>query len=140
MSVIEFNSERRRRRSTSAYQAIRFQLQHIFDRRELRNFTLADSRGLILAHAGHTQEAEILAAYAPMLATTVDRLQRRNIMGHIRTFIPDANESSIAVRSFEVDGETLHLCVLGDAAMKQTDIYRAVSGVRRIFTQFTSAA
>ena len=131
MNVIEF-PERRRRRSSNAYQAIKFQLEHIFDRRALRSFALGDERGIPIAWAGHSEEAEVLMAYAPLLAATVDRKRRTEIFDEIRAFIPDASESSIVVRTFNLDGEVLHMCVHGHADMQQTDLYRAISGVRRI--------
>lgn len=140
MSVIELKSERRRRRSSNTYEAIRFQLEHIFDMQNLRSFTLDDTRGLPLAWAGHSQEAEILCAYAPLLATCVDRERRAQIFERLRAFVPDASEQTLEIRTFTVDGETLHLCVLSHQSVKHTDLYRAVSGVRRIFGQVDQAA
>ncbi len=140
MSVIEFLPERRRRRSGNTYEAIRLQLEHIFERRGLRCFTLGDDRGLTLAHAGHGQEAEVMAAYAPLLATTTNRERRMEIFNRIRSFVPDASESTVAIRTFHVDGEVLHLCVLGEAGVQHTDLYRAISGVRRILGQALQAA
>jgi hypothetical protein len=138
MSVIKLRSERRRRRSSSTYEAIRFQLEHLYHQYGLRNFTLGDSRGLVLAHAGHPQEADVIAAYAPILASCVDKQRQHDIIEKIQRFIPDAAPQTVQVRSFEVDGETLHLTVVAETDGKHADLYRAVSGIRRILAR-TSA-
>lgn len=140
MNVIDFGQERRRRRSSNTYEAIRLQLEHISQTQGLRNFTLGDNRGLALAHAGQVTESEILAAYAPLLATCLDRQRRAQIFEKLRQFVPDASESSLQIRTFSIDGEVLHLAILAHTAVKHTDLYRAVSGVRRILSQSQIAA
>ncbi len=140
MSVIKLRSERRRRRSQSTYEAIRLQLEHLYQQYGLRNFTLGDSRGLVLAHAGHAQESDVLAAYAPIIANCVDKTRRGDVIDKIQKFIPDANDGSVHVRSFDVDGETLHLTVVGHSGGKHADLYRAVSGIRRILARTAVAA
>lgn len=140
MNVVAIEPERRRRRSSNTYEAIRLQLEHIYKMQDLRCFTLGDTRGLTLASAGHSQEAEILCAYAPLLAGCVDRDRRAKIFDRLRQFVPDASERTLEIRTFTVDGETLHLCVLSTASVKHSDLYRAVSGVRRIFGQSQKAA
>lgn len=140
MNVIDFGQERRRRRSSNTYEAIRLQLEHISRTQGLRNFTLGDNRGLALAHSGQTTESEILAAYAPLLATCLDRQRRAQIFDKLRQFVPDATENSLQIRTFAIDGEVLHLAILGNTAVKHTDLYRAVSGVRRILAQSQIAA
>ena len=140
MSVIELKSERRRRRSANTYEAIRYQLEHILSSQGLRCFTLGDTRGLILSWAGSSLEAEALCAYAPLLATCMDRERRAQIFARLQKIVPEANEKSLEIRTFTVDGEALHMCVLSHSAVKHTDLYRAVSGVRRIFGQSEVAA
>lgn len=140
MSLIDMTSERRRRRSTNTYQAIRYQLEHILNTQGLRCFTLGDTRGLILSWAGGSFEAEALCAYAPLLATCMDRERRAQIFGRLQKIVPEASEKTLEIRTFTVDGEALHLCVLSHSAVKHTDLYRAVSGVRRIFGQVEHAA
>lgn len=140
MSVIKLRSERRRRRSKSTYEAIRFQLEHLYEQYNLRSFALGDSRGLVLAHAGHAQEADVLAAFAPIIAGCVDSGRRNEIIGKVRRFIPDASDETVKVRSFDIDGETLHLTVVADVGGKPADLYRAVTGVRRILNQTSVAA
>lgn len=140
MNVIEFQPERRRQRSTNTYEAIKLQLEYIFETEGLRNFVLGDSRGLMLAHAGHVQESEVLAAYAPLLARSTDRMRRQNIYTKLRTFVPDATQESVYIRTFHIDGEVLHLCVLGHGGVKHNDLYRATTGIRRIVSGVERAA
>lgn len=140
MSVIKLRSERRRRRSKSTYEAIRLQLEHLYNQYGLRSFALGDSRGLVLGHAGHSQEAEVLAAFAPILANCTDPARREEIVSKIRRFIPDATQETVKVRSFVVDGETLHMTVVAHVDGKHADLYRAVTGVRRILAQTAVAA
>lgn len=135
MSVIKLRSERRRRRSKSTYEAIRFQLEHLYEQYGLRNFTLGDTRGLVLAHAGHPQEADVLAAYAPIIAKCANPDRRDEVIDKVRHFIPDASDKTVQVRSFDVDGETLLLTVVSHEGGKHADIYRAVTGVRRILSR-----
>ena len=139
MSVIPF--ERRRRRSTNTYEAIKFQLEHIFEKQGLLNFTLGDSRGLLLASAGREDDAHVLAAYAPVVAKCTSKTRYYDILDKIETFIPEASPSSLAFRRFEVDGEEMHLCILGEAGkLNHANIYRAVTGVRRILDETRIAA
>ena len=139
MRIIKSQSERRKKRSEKMYRAIQYQLEHVFDAHQLRNFTLGDTRGLVLAYAGHIEEAEILAAYAPMLSQRINRQTRDGILKRVQSFVPDA--ADIQIRSFDVDGETLHLTVLGDGdSLHHADLYRAVTGIRRIFGQDRVAA
>ena len=140
MSVITLRSERRRRRSSSTYEAIRLQLEHLFNQYGLRNFTLGDSRGLVLARAGHPQESDVLAAYAPILANCADKGRQADIIEKIQHFIPDAAPETVQVRSFKVDNVTLHLTVVAETGGKHADIYRAVSGIRRILARTSSVA
>lgn len=140
MNVIEFQPERRRRRSTNTYEAIRLQLTHIFKKEDLRNFVLGDSRGLLMAHAGHSQESEVLAAYAPLLARSTDRVRREKIFERLRAFVPDATPDSVYIRTFSINGEVLHLCVLGNDGVNHNDLYRATTGIRRIVDQTEAVA
>ncbi len=140
MNVIEFQPERRRRRSSNTYEAIKLQLEYIFEKEDLRSFVLGDSRGLMLAHAGHLQEAEVLAAYAPLLARSADRVRRQKIYGKLRKFVPDATSESVYIRTFNIDGEVLHLCILGHGGVKHNDLYRATTGIRRIISNVERAA
>lgn len=136
MSVLELPPERRQRRSSQAGHAIMLQLEWIFEREGLRNFTLGDGNGLVIASAGQLSESDVLAAYAPLLARTFDRERRANIFSKIQQFMPDVDARSLHVRAFEIDGEPLYLALLGQPGVYQhVGLYRAITGVRRILRQ-----
>lgn len=136
-NVIPMIQERRGRRSESTYEAIFYQLEHVLHVHGLRNFTLSDDRGLVLAQAGFGEESEALAAYAPVLARCADRTRREDVIDKIRALIEIHNvQERVHVRSFLVDGQRLFLCVLGESgAQLDACLYRALTGIRRIFRQ-----
>lgn len=140
MTVLALRPERRRRRSDQPLQALTYQLEHIFERNELHNFTLGDSRGLVIAQAGDIHESEILAAYAPMLARTVDRRYRRQVLSHINSVAPTINVDSIYVRRFRLDHQAFFLTLVGRPDIyRHISLYRAISGVRRILANTDAA-
>lgn len=139
MSVIPF--ERRRRRSTNTFEAIKLQLEYIFQEQGLTNFTLADERGLLIAHAGRTDDAHVFAAYAPVAAQCTDKERYYDLLERVRYNIPGVTASNIAFRTFEVEGHVMHLIIHGEAGrLNHANVYRAVSGVRRIFDESRIAA
>lgn len=137
MSALPINSERRRKRSTQTITALTLQLEHIFEREELRNFTLGDSRGLVIAQAGEMAESDILAAYAPLLCRSTEKGHRERILARMPQFVPGIEADAIHVKSFDVDGEPLFLTIVGQPGVyRHVGMYRAVTGVRRILGQF----
>lgn len=140
MTVVNFQKERRRKRSSEAHTAITYQLEHIFENQDLQNFVLGDSRGLVLAQAGNTEEASVLAAYAPVLATYHGN-SRSKVLDKIGTLVPSFDHETMSIRSFEIDGETLFLLSVGrQTATREASLYRAVTGIRRILSQTAAAA
>lgn len=136
MTVSPVMPERRQRRSPQTLTALTYQLQHIFEREGLRNFTLGDSKGLIIARAGDDIESEVLAAYAPLLAKSVDRRFRQQVLSRIEHMVPDINPESVHIRQFSVDGESLFLTLCGKPGVyRDVGLYRAITGVRRILDQ-----
>lgn len=141
MSVIPFGHDRRSRRSNNTYEAIQLQLAYILEEQGLLNFCLGDSRGLLMASAGRDDDAHVLAAYAPVIAGCTDKRRYQDVLDRINQHVPEASEQSVAFRTFEVDGETLHLCLLGEVGkLNHANIYRAVRGVRRILDETRAAA
>lgn len=125
--------ERRRRRSDQTLTALTYQLEHIFKNEGLRNFTLANMSGLVVASAGDPLESEVLAAYAPLLARSVERRFRHQVIARIQKLIPDMSAESLHIRQFTVDGEPLFLTLAGKPGVyRDVGLYRAVTGVRRI--------
>jgi hypothetical protein len=141
MNVVSMIPERRRKRSKEACEAIALQLTHILEQEGLRNFTLGDGRGLVIASAGAGEESDVMAAYAPMIAGCVDKSRREAIFAKIRQFVPGVFEETCHVKAFEIDGEEFYLTILGAPGIyQQVGLYRAVTGVRRILRQTASAA
>lgn len=140
MTAHPFAAERRRRRSQQTLEALTYQLEHIFHREDLHNFTLGDSRGLLIAQAGDIHESEVLAAYAPMLAHSVSRRYRRQVLSRVNSVVPTITVDSIHVRQFTLDGQKLFLTLVGRPGVYQhVSLYRAITGVRRIFGQKPAA-
>ena len=141
MSVVLFRLERRRRRSNNSFEAIRLQLEHLHERLDLDALVLGDSNGLLLAGAGDRLDAEVLAAYAPLLSNRTERSRRREVLDTIRRMAPALGGREIAVRSFCVDGQHLLLGIVGDGnAQLHAALYRALTGVRRILDEQAQAA
>lgn len=140
MNVLSLRPERRKRRSSEPLQALTYQLEHVFERNDLHNFTLGDERGLVIAQAGDIHESEILAAYAPMLARTVDRRYRRQVLSHINSVAPTLSVDSIYVRRFRHDRQAFFLTLVGRPDLyRDISFYRAISGVRRILADTEAA-
>ena len=140
MSVVDIRTERRKKRSAQAHTAITYQLEHIYENQNLEHFVLGDSQGLLLAGTGNAQAADVLAAYAPVLAA-YHGARRDQVLQRVASMVPGFSESALSIRSFEVDGETLFLCSVGrENCARQASLYRAVTGIRRILDQTAAAA
>lgn len=136
MTAVNIAQERRTKRSDHAHRAITFQLEHVLRAFGLRNFTLSDTNGLRIAHAGCEHEAEAFAAYAPSLSQCPDREHREVITGHILDYFSGhlSTKTTLHARRFIVDGEPLYLCVAGEGCAKmESCMWRAISGIRRIY-------
>ena len=140
MTVMPISKERRSRRSEKTYQAIAYQLEHVLKIHGLRSFALSDSNGLVLARAGAPEEADALAAYAPVLAKCTDRGRRGEVLSQLGAIVDGAHEDNTEVRSFFVDGERLFLGLVGaTGASLEAAIYRTLTGIRRIYRSYESA-
>lgn len=125
--------DRRRRRSTECRKAIEFQLIHLAEQYDLRNLVLADSAGLMVAADDDSSEARAIAAFGPLLARRLDRSTRGELIEQLSTFLPTSDAASISVRRFHLNGAAHFLCVVGNGRLRrQANIYRAVTGIRRI--------
>lgn len=136
MSVTPMFQERRCRRSQETYRAITFQLEHVLRLHGLRNFTLSDANGLVLASAGLEDESRALAAYAPVLAKCLSGQRRAAIEGRLAELVPMEQIEGLSMRSFFVDGQRLFLCLVGQqGGTLDSSLYRALTGIRRIYHQ-----
>ena len=133
MAVAPIPVERRKQRSNECRKAIHYQLLHLANEYDLRNLVLADSSGLMVACAGDQVEAQALAAYAPVFSRRLDRGARHEIMDEISTYLPEVSGKTLSVRRFEMYGEEHFLCIVADKRLcRQANLYRAVTGIRRI--------
>lgn len=140
MNQTTWMRERRRKRSGQTLEALTYQLEHIFQKESLHNFTLGDPRGLVIAQAGNCHESEVLAAYAPMLARSLNERYRQQVMSRMNSVMPTTTLDSIHVRRFEVEGQTLYLTLVGRPGVyRDVGLYRAITGVRRILDQSAAA-
>ena len=136
MSVSSLPIERRTRRSELTLEALTYQLEHIYERESLHNFTLADERGLVVAQAGNPHESEVIAAYTPVLAESVDERSRRQVLSGLNTIAPTLTPDSIHIREFTVDDSRLFLTLVGRPGVyRDVGLYRAITGVRRILNE-----
>ena len=133
-------AERRVRRSAQTLTALTLQLEYVYEKEGLRAFALGDENGMIVASAGDPQEAEILAAYAPLLSRSVDHTYRQQILSRVEGHLPQITPETLHVRAFEADGETLYLTLVGrPEAYHRVGLFRAITGVRRILDRPVAA-
>ncbi len=133
MSAAPIPVDRRERRSKECREAIQFQLLHLLDRYDLRNFVLADASGLMIACAGDRREGQALAAYAPVFSRRLKRGAREEILDQLQTYLPEASGESLSVRRFTLQDSEHFLCIVGEERVcRQANLYRAVTGIRRI--------
>lgn len=136
MSVLPLVPERRAKRSTNTYTAIRFQLEHLTAHHDVSLLALSDSNGLMLASSGPSEHAEAVAAYAPVLGLCVDRKRYDELHEAVGRHMPLGPSAEILVRPFFIDGQRLYLSVVGDRGPAlEAVLYRALTGTRRIFRQ-----
>jgi hypothetical protein len=141
MGLINYPFERREKRSEQTYQAIKYQLEHIFENQHLESFVLGDSNGLVLASAGEEIDASVLAAFAPVIHKHRGKSSRQNILSKVASMMPKAELDTLRIRPFMIDGEMLFLCSLGERSIRgEAGLYRAVTGIRRIMRQTCEAA
>ncbi|MFB6265184.1 MAG: hypothetical protein ABEL76_16415 [Bradymonadaceae bacterium] len=137
----EIHVDRRKRRSDEVRQAITYQLEHLAEEYNLENLTLGDNNGILIACAGRQSAGEALAAYAPVFRRHLDRGQRELIMDKLGTLLPGVDGKSLDVRRFELQGDDHYLCVVGEQRLcRQANLYRAVTGIRRIVRDTATAA
>jgi hypothetical protein len=121
--------ERRRQRSTILSTALRYQLEACAERAGLRAMLLASHDGLLVASSPWKDE------YGEEIAARIGGVHPHQfVVRHVQEQgIPP---STIAARGFEVDGQRLVMCAVGNASASAVDeIYQAMGGVSRILTR-----
>ncbi|MCB9508105.1 MAG: hypothetical protein H6698_08805 [Myxococcales bacterium] len=125
--------ERRKLRTSNSNRALGFLFTAVAESYTLSLVALADARGLLLVHWGDAQQADVLAAYGPLLVRTVDPASRAHILDTLAATVPSATPARLSVRRVACHGEDLYLCVVGEpGAAKDVALNRAISGTRRI--------
>ena len=114
--------ERRKRRSGTEREALRFLLEAVRDRSAVSSIAVVDARGTVVCGAGSERELAILGAVAApaahgYLGETYDRL---------------TEGTDVVARPIETAGGTIYLAALGDRVSRMVD---AARGVERILTR-----
>ncbi len=118
--------ERRRRRSSHAAQAVRYQLEAVRDRGDFPALVLADDQGLVVAAAGDPELCEELAAHAPLIArATISRSR----------MTPRLRGAEVEVRPLHLPEGLLHLACVGGPAARDALLDHSARGVQRILAQ-----
>lgn len=139
MQSAQRQPDRRRRRSDECRTAIHFQLLHLAERYDLQNLVLADNAGIMLACAKNEEAGRALAAYAPVFKRHLDRGSRAEVMGKLGELLPDVDGQTLSVRRFRLGGEDHFLCVVAEQRLaRHANLYRGVTGIRRIVEQTSS--
>lgn len=121
--------ERRRRRSEETLQAITYQLEHLVEEFEdIELMLLADDQGLLFAHAGDEQAAEMFAVQAPALA------EGGKPDSELLVVMPDLRANKILCEAINLDDVPLYLCAVMKPTPENTRAFeRARTGIQRIY-------
>lgn len=90
--------ERRRVRSSQARTAASHLLERIAAAHALASLALCDEQGLVVVSAGDGEMAEVLAAYAPLLARTLDAVSRGRLLDSVSDQLPNLQVERVSVR------------------------------------------
>ena len=115
------HQERRTRRSDDTMTALHYQLAFARFEGEFEALVLTDSAGCLVAGAGPWPTCEMLAAFAPLLASP----RRRGAEG-------DPRPANVEIRRLMIDESEVLLCARGGGRARVPSITRAASGCRRI--------
>ena len=114
--------DRRKRRSTDRYVALRYQLEHARESGGLEALVLADRDGLVVASSGDAAVCAELGAVAPLLG--------RSLLG--MPMPPLLRGADVAVRPVAIYGQNLFLASVGGGVARDAHLSTWTLGVRRI--------
>ncbi len=118
----------RRRRSEETQQAITYQLEHVHEEFGMDILLLADDHGLILAHAGDTEKANLIGVYARSLA------EGKALDPSLVEIFPDLKREQVLCESLNLDDIALYLCAVMEPTPENCRAYERVrTGVQRIY-------
>lgn len=123
------DQERRRRRSEETHQAITYQLEYLvehFDDIDL--MVLADDQGLVFAHAGDEEAAEMLAVQAPRLAAG------DSPDSELLVVLPELRREQLLCEAINLDDIPLYLCAVMEPTAENAKAFqRGRDGIQRIY-------
>lgn len=117
--------ERRKRRATTATQALRYQLTSCCEDGRIEAMVVADADGLPLASSGDTFACDEVAARMVLVGARIKEFSG--------TLLGSGNAWHVQMKKVEIDGAELLVCAVGgtpEARMKQ--ITRGAEGALRI--------
>lgn len=114
--------ERRLRRTTDRFLALRYQLEHTRESGGLEALVLADDAGLVVAASGDDAVCAELGAVAPLVA--------RSIMGMPMPGLLRGAE--VAIRSVSACGHQLYLACVGGGVARDVHLHSSRAGIERI--------
>lgn len=114
--------ERRQRRSSDRFLALRYQLEHTREKGSLEALVLADEEGLLVASSGDASICAELGAVAPLVANAV--------MG--MPMPPLLRGAEVAIRPLHVYGQRLYLASVGGGVARDVHLQSSRCGVQRI--------
>jgi hypothetical protein len=115
-----FSADRRRRRSASKPEALELWLTAVAARSGAEAVVLADGDGFLVAGSADGEQAEELAALAPLVHAD----------GNVQ--IGDLEPRPLTVRPIEFEGEELYHCAAAARNPSQVDAVEASAAVNRI--------
>jgi hypothetical protein len=125
------DTERRRRRSSSADLATHYQLEQVIQDFDLDTVVLTDEAGQLVAGVGRD------SAFAQMLARETPRLavgsHCRLLYARLNQHRPSVRPNQISACEFRTAGRRYYICAVGSATTsREVGMYRAILGIRRI--------
>ena len=114
--------ERRHRRSTDRFLALRYQLEHARENAGLEALVLCDMEGLVVASSGDAAVCAELGAIAPLMA--------KSVMG--MPLPPLLRGAEVAIRPLTIHGQGLYLASVGGGVARDAHLASSRTGVTRI--------
>lgn len=114
--------ERRQRRSSDRFIALRYQLEHTREHGNIEALVLADDEGLVVASSGDASTCAELGAIAPLFA--------RSAMG--MPMPPLLRGAEVAIRPVRIYGQNLYLASVGGGVARDAHLSTSRNGVQRI--------
>lgn len=114
--------ERRHRRSSDRFLALRYQLEHAREKGGIEALVLADDEGLVIASSGDAATCAELGAVAPLMA--------KSVMG--MPMPPLLRGAEVAIRRVTIYGQSLYLASVGGGVARDALLHTSRAGVTRI--------